>query len=182
MQVFVPQVHILPLCFAPYHLLGSPLCFQRVADRRDRDLHIKLIPEKGCEFIELSGFSSNSSFKASNIVGVMLRERPGEAVRGARGLPKARMLERTALTDWLLRPANFAIWSLVKRPSCSMAWICSRCATAKLGAMMVCDELLAGGQGGEKGNVSTPLGAAAFAASPKQQALWLPIWCRCGKQ
>ena len=100
----------------------------------------------------------------------MLRGRPGEAVRGARGLPKARMLERIALTDWLLQPATFAIWLPVKLPACSMAWICSRCATAKLGAMMVGDELLAGGQGGEKGNVSTPPGAAALAASPEQQA------------
>jgi hypothetical protein len=36
--------------------------------------------------------------------------------------------------------------------------------------MMVNDELLAGGQDGEKGNVSTPPGAAALAASPEQQA------------
>jgi hypothetical protein len=101
----------------------------------------------------------------------MLRGRPGEAVRGARGLPKARMLERIALTDWLLQPATFAIWSPVKRPACSMAWICWRCATAKLGAIMMGDELLAGGQGGGKGNVSTPPGAAAaLAASPEQQA------------
>jgi hypothetical protein len=84
----------------------------------------------------------------------MLRGRPGEAVKGARGLPKARMLERIALTDWLLQPATFAIWSAVKRPAWSIAWICSRCATAILGAMMVVTELLAGGHGRGRENGS----------------------------
>ena len=49
----------------------------------------------------------------------MLRERPGEAAKGALVLPKARMFERIALTDWLLQPATFAIWPLVKRPACA---------------------------------------------------------------
>jgi hypothetical protein len=98
----------------------------------------------------------------------MLRGRPGEAVKGARGLPKARMLERMALTDWLLQPATFAIWSAVKRPAWSIAWICLSCATAKLGAMMVGAELLAGGHGGWRENVSTPPGAALAALLEQQ--------------
>jgi hypothetical protein len=79
--------------------------------------------------------------KASNIADVMLRERPGEAVKGALGLPKARMFDRIALTDRLLQPATSAIWSAVSCPARSIAWICSRCATARLGAMMVGAEI-----------------------------------------
>lgn len=53
MQVFVPQVRILLACFAPYHLLGPPLCFQRAAHGRGRDFYIEFFPEKRCKFIEL---------------------------------------------------------------------------------------------------------------------------------
>jgi hypothetical protein len=53
MQVFVPQVRILLFCFAPHHLLGPPLCFQRTAYRRGRDLHTRLFPEQHYYSIEL---------------------------------------------------------------------------------------------------------------------------------
>lgn len=83
-----------------------------------------------------SGFPRSISFNASTITGVMIRDRPTEAVGGALGLPKARTFERIALTERLLQPATFAIWLALRLPAWIIAWICSRCAVARFGAML----------------------------------------------